>query len=68
MGSMLMTALWLQLGRIYFVPISSSNALSLVVAPRTVHDEEKHSSIAMHLLSVVKPMGVTSSQVGRMRR
>jgi hypothetical protein len=39
-----------------------------VAAPHTVHDEEKHSSIATHLLSVVKPIGISSSQVGRMRR
>jgi hypothetical protein len=66
MRSMLITALLFQLGRIYFVPISSSNAFSLVAAPRTVHDEEKHSSIATHLFSVVKPTGVSSSRVGRM--
>jgi hypothetical protein len=52
MRSMLITALWLQLGRIYFVPNSSSKALSLIAAPRTVHDEEEHSSIAAHLSSV----------------
>jgi hypothetical protein len=50
------------------VPISSSKALSLVAAPCTVHDKEKHSSIARHLLSVVKPIGVSPSRVGRMRR
>jgi hypothetical protein len=53
---------------IYFAPISSSKVLSLVAAPRTVHDKEKHSSIATHLLSIFKPIGVSSSQVGRMRR
>jgi hypothetical protein len=37
-----------------------------VAAPHTVHDEEKHSSTATHLLSVVKPIGISSSQVGRM--
>jgi hypothetical protein len=48
------------------VPISSSKALSLVAAPRTVRDEEKHSSIATYLLCVVKPIGVSSSRIGRM--
>jgi hypothetical protein len=67
MRFMLITALWLQLGQIYFAPISSSKALSLVAAPLSVHDEEKQSSIATHLLSVFKPIGVSSSQVGRMR-
>jgi hypothetical protein len=68
MRSILITAVWLQLGRTYFVPNSSSKALSLVGAPRTVHDEDQHSSIATHLLSVIKPIGVSPLQVGRMRR
>jgi hypothetical protein len=68
MRSMLITALWLQFGRIYSVPNTSNKALLLVWPPRTVHDEEKHSSIATHLLSVVKPVGVSPSQVGRMRQ
>jgi hypothetical protein len=52
------TALWLLLGRIYFVPISSSKALLLVAAPLSVHNEEKHSSIATQLLRDVKTIGV----------
>jgi hypothetical protein len=58
MSSMPITALWLQLGRIYFVPISRSKALLLVAAPLSVHNEEKHSSIATYLLRAVKTIGV----------
>jgi hypothetical protein len=60
--SILITALWLQFGRIHFVPNSSSKALSLVGTPRTVHDEDEHRSIAAHLLSFVHPIGVSPSQ------
>jgi hypothetical protein len=62
MRSMLITALWLQFRRIHFVPNSSSKALSLVGAPRPIHDEDQHRSITTHLFSVVYPIGVSPLQ------